>query len=71
MEGEEKYVGWVRSLGRNGLLHLWEQVKDGENLEPWPQGKAFEYLVLRAFELDGARVIWPYRSEWFHRACIG
>ena len=64
MEGEEKYVGWVRSLGRNGLLNLWEQVKKGEGLEPWPQGKAFEYLILRAFELDGARVIWPYRSEW-------
>jgi len=24
------------------------------------KGKAFEYLILRAFELDGAEVKWPY-----------
>ena len=27
----------------------------------WPTGKALEHLVLRAFELTGADVIWPYR----------
>jgi hypothetical protein len=64
VEGEEKYVGWVRSMSRIGLLDLWERVRKGEGLEPWPQGKAFEYLILRAFELDGAQVIWPYWGEW-------
>lgn len=64
MEGEEKYIGWVRSMSRIGLLDLWEQVKTGRDLAPWPRGKAFEYLILRAFELEGAEVIWPYRGEW-------
>ena len=26
----------------------------------WPAGRAFEHLVLRAFELDGATVRWPF-----------
>jgi hypothetical protein len=26
----------------------------------WDEGKALEYLVLRAFQLDGAEVAWPY-----------
>lgn len=26
----------------------------------WPAGKAFEYLILRAFELEGAEVTWPF-----------
>ena len=31
----------------------------------WDSGKAFEYMVLRAFELDGAEVKWPYRVKLF------
>ena len=64
MEGEEKYVDWVRSMGRTGLLDLWERMKEGQELGPWPPGKAFEYLILRAFQLEGAQVIWPYWSLW-------
>ena len=29
-------------------------------MEGWEPGKAFEYLILRAFELEGAVVTWPY-----------
>ncbi|QRN96337.1 restriction endonuclease [Archangium violaceum] len=64
MEGEEKYVGWVRSMGRAGLFDLWERVKKGEDLSPWSPGRAFEFLILRAFQLEGAQVIWPFRGEW-------
>lgn len=64
MEGEEKYVDWVRSMSRSGVLDLWERVKEGQDLRPWPPGKAFEYLILRAFQLEGAQVVWPYRGEW-------
>jgi hypothetical protein len=31
----------------------------------WDTGKAFEYLVLRAFQLDGAEVSWPYSVRLF------
>jgi hypothetical protein len=30
------------------------------NTSGWAPGKAFEYLVLRAFQLEGAEVRWPY-----------
>lgn len=29
----------------------------------WPPGKALEYLIVRAFDLDGAKVRWPYETE--------
>jgi len=43
----------------NRLLSLWASIKK-ENTPGWEPGKAFEYLVLRAFELEGAEVRWPY-----------
>nr|AYM52398.1 hypothetical protein [Cystobacter sp.] len=64
MEGEEKYAGWVRSMGWSGLSELWRRIEDGRELGSWPPGRAFEYLILRAFQLEGAQVIWPYRGEW-------
>ena len=29
----------------------------------WAPGKALGYLIIRAFELDGASVRWPYDTE--------
>lgn len=42
------------------LASLWESIASG-NTPEWEPGKAFEHLVLRAFELEGAEVRWPYR----------
>ncbi len=40
-------------------------VRDHGSRHPgWEPGKAFEYLVVRAFELDGCRVRYPYRVRW-------
>ena len=41
------------------LLELWKRIALG-NVPEWADGKAMEHLVLRAFELDGADVVWPY-----------
>jgi hypothetical protein len=41
------------------LLGLWEGLKKG-NTPKWAPGKAFEYLILRAFQLDGADVVYPF-----------
>ena len=41
------------------LQELWRLVVLGETPD-WGAGKAMEHLVLRAFELDGADVVWPY-----------
>lgn len=46
------------------LIDLWRRHKSS-NLSPeeemqWKNGKLLEYVVLRAFELEGAEVTWPY-----------
>lgn len=69
MDAEEKYKGWIQDykdlVSLNGL---WEQIKQGEPIkvgdDNWPIGKAFEYMILRAFELDSdANVEYPYPVE--------
>ena len=52
------YVELVRQLDWQGLRRLWDRIEAGAT--GWPGGKALEHLVLRAFELSGATVIWPY-----------
>ena len=39
---------------------MFRRLEANEPLPGWPGGKAFEYLVLRAFELEGAEVTWPF-----------
>ncbi len=41
------------------LGSLWESIRAGDT-PGWTEGKAFEYLVLQAFRLDGGIVRWPY-----------
>ncbi|MGK7943175.1 MAG: restriction endonuclease [Microcystaceae cyanobacterium] len=47
------------------LKRLWHQIGD-RNTPDWEGGKAFEYLILRAFQLDGADVKWPYSVKLFN-----
>lgn len=53
------YADRIRLLDWEGLRELWDSSATGRSAG-WPPGKAFEYLVLRAFELDGATVRWPF-----------
>jgi hypothetical protein len=73
MPTEEDYVQRIRKFGRKRLLDLCRAVMPTEAQKAgvgrqeerkgfdWPPGKAFELLVLRAFELDGADIRWPFR----------
>jgi hypothetical protein len=54
----------IRSLGWEGLRALWDNIEN-RSTPGWDSGKAFEYLVIRAFQLDGARVRWPYSVKLF------
>jgi len=56
------YVARIRGLGWAGLRDLWARISAGHT-PGWPPGTALEYLVLRAFELDGAEVRWPFTVE--------
>ncbi len=44
---------------RAELIDLWEQIKAGQTPH-WERGEAFEYLIIRAFEMEGVQVRWPY-----------
>ena len=66
------YIGWemptaaeyrkkIESLQtRDSRVSLYSQICSGTT-DGWEPGKAFEYLVLRAFELEQAEVTWPYQ----------
>jgi len=64
MPTTEEYEARIRRLPWPGLQKLWEAIKQRDT-PGWDAGKAFEYLILRAFELDGARVRWPYSVNLF------
>jgi Restriction endonuclease len=51
---------WTRS----DLLKIWDEVKAGRQLPNWKKGHGFEYLVIKAFQLDRVRVRWPYRVTY-------
>jgi hypothetical protein len=54
------YVRRVRQLEWQDLRLLWREIQSG-TVDGWPPGRALEHLVLRAFELSGASVVWPYQ----------
>jgi hypothetical protein len=42
-------------------VKLWSGLRVGVMPAEWPPGVLLEYLILRAFQLEGAEVTWPYR----------
>lgn len=57
----------ARAWERADLLRIWELIKAGQPIAGWPPGKAFEYLVVRAFDIEGARVLWPFEVVYPQR----
>jgi Restriction endonuclease len=55
----DEYQEKIRGLGWAELRELFAQI-EARDTPGWEPGKAFEYLVPRLFELDGAIVRWPY-----------
>jgi hypothetical protein len=58
------YQARIEELGWEELQTLWTAIEQRDTPE-WESGKAFEYLVIRAFQLDGAHVRWPYPVQLF------
>ena len=65
MATNAEYEAVIRKLKWPGLQKLWGDIKAGTVDPWWPKGKAFEYLVVRMFELDKAQVTWPYAVHLF------
>ena len=59
MPTEEENANRIRKFARNRLLKLWAQIT-ARDAQDWGSGKALEYLVLRAFQVEGAAVTWPF-----------
>ncbi len=55
----EKAVRAKHLKERAELIGLWEQIKVGDTPQ-WERGDAFEYLIIRAFDIEGLHVRWPY-----------
>src|ERR1700722_12583710 len=62
----EEYESRIKKLNWNGLLKLWRAITAGDT-PGWEPGKALEYLILRAFDLDNAQVRWPFSVFLFGR----
>ena len=60
MSTERDYTDRIRQLDHNDLLALWCRIVARDTPE-WDGGKAFEYLILRAFELESATIQYPFQ----------
>jgi hypothetical protein len=63
MASAQRYTESIRRLDYHGLRALWSAIAK-DDTPGWERGKAFEDLVVRAFELDHCRVRYPYRGRW-------
>jgi hypothetical protein len=59
-----EYENKIQLMHWAELRSLWNNIEQRDTVG-WEPGKAFEYLVLRAFQLDGADVKFPYRVKFF------
>jgi hypothetical protein len=56
-----EYEAKIAEYQWDDLITLWSAIESGDTKTlGWNAGKALEYLVLRAFQIDGADVTWPY-----------
>lgn len=54
----------AKAWSRDDLLRAWERIKARKPIYGWQPGKAFEYFVVRAFDIEGLRVKWPYEVTY-------
>ena len=66
-ESEKHQIEEIRNYNWPKLLKFWSQIKIG-NTPGWQKGKALEYMFVRAFDLGGAHVAYPYINEVNNRA---
>jgi hypothetical protein len=60
MATNTEYEALIALHQYDDLLRLWERVAQAESTPGWEAGRALEYLIVRAFELEGAEVRYPY-----------
>lgn len=62
---QEDCIKTIRLIKNHADVRVfWENILQ-KNTPKWDAGQAFEYLMLRAFEIEGAKVTWPYEVTLF------
>lgn len=59
MTTEADYRQRIQTFDHAAIVELWQAVRRNDTPD-WQAGRAFEYLVLRAFQIEGATVRYPY-----------
>ena len=59
MASATEYEERIQRFDHAETMRLWEAIQAGDTPH-WDSGKAFEYMILRAFQLEGAQIEWPY-----------
>lgn len=60
MASSKDYIAKIKEMSREDLKHLWKTRNDDDIKTFWEPGKVLEYTLLKAFELEGAKIRWPY-----------
>ncbi len=63
MASSKDYISKIEAMGREDLIKLWNTRGKSEVKSFWEPGKILEYTLLRAFELEGATIRWPYNVK--------
>lgn len=62
---EDDYKIAIKKLGWDELEKLWHERRTNPELQKqWKKGKFFEYAILRAFEIEGAEVKYPFNVPY-------
>jgi hypothetical protein len=61
---DEKIIKIREKKSHEELLEMWAKILDREPIGGWPPGKALEYVILRAFEIEGAKVTYPFQVRF-------
>ena len=59
MTTNAEYKARITTYNWDNLIKLWSEIESG-NTPNWDAGKALEYLILRAFQLNKSEVTWTY-----------
>jgi hypothetical protein len=49
------------------VVEIWSGLKQRIEIQGWESGKSFEYMLIRAFQLDSVKVRWPYEVTYPQR----
>lgn len=61
-DSEKKLIKRIQTYDWLKLERLWMKIKAGKNTR-WNNGKALEYMLVRAFDLEGAEVVYPFNND--------